>query len=60
MKFKGNSKAIDGAVAGIVFMVVGGLSPKIRNIVPFLVAIVCLILSRYYYKKIVSMKQNCF
>jgi membrane protease YdiL (CAAX protease family) len=51
MKFKGNSKAIGGAVAGIVFMVVGGLSPKIRNIVPFFVAIVCLILSRYYYKK---------
>ncbi len=51
MKFKGNSKAIVGAVAGIVFMVVGGLSPKIRNIVPFFVAIVCLILSRYYYKK---------
>lgn len=50
MKFKGNSKAIGGAVAGLVFMVVGGLSPKIRNIVPFFAAIMGLILSRQSYK----------
>lgn len=60
MKFKGNSKAIGGAVAGIVFMVVGGLSPKIRNIGPFFVAIVCLILSRYYYKKNCKYKTKLF
>jgi predicted neutral ceramidase superfamily lipid hydrolase len=50
MKFKGNSKAIGGAIAGLVFMGVGGLSPKIRNIVPFFAAIMGLMLSRHSYK----------